>query len=169
MTDAVFSGGRFRPGTGGETFDVINPADGSLVERMPIAGVADVESAVADATEAFGDWSRATPGERSAALTRLAARLDSRAREYAEAETRQTGKPIRLTTEFDVPGSIDNVSFFAGAARHLEGKASAEWDGGSRSASSVRSRPGTTRSRWPCGRSCRPSPRATPSSSSPRR
>ena len=129
MTDAVFSGGRFRPGTSGETFDVTNPADGSLVERMQIASVADVEMAVGAAREAFVDWSRASPSERSSALTALAARLQTRAREYAEAETRQTGKPIRLTTEFDVPGSIDNVAFFAGAARHLEGKAAAEWDG----------------------------------------
>jgi betaine-aldehyde dehydrogenase len=69
------------------------------------------------------------PVERSSALIRLADRLTSRAQEYAETETRQTGKPIRLSTEFDVPGSIDNVAFFAGAARNLEGKAAAEWDG----------------------------------------
>ena len=61
----------------------------------------------------------APPAERSGALNRLAAVLEARSAEYALAETRQTGKPIRLTTEFDVPGSIDNVSFFAGAARHL--------------------------------------------------
>ena len=84
---------------------------------------------MACASDAFPAWSGATPAERSAALTRLAAVLEDRAAEYALVETRQTGKPIRLTTEFDVPGSIDNVSFFAGAARHLEGKASAEWDG----------------------------------------
>jgi betaine-aldehyde dehydrogenase len=69
------------------------------------------------------------PVERSSALIRLADRLSSRAQEYAETESRQTGKPIRLSTEFDVPGSIDNVAFFAGAARNLEGKAAAEWDG----------------------------------------
>jgi betaine-aldehyde dehydrogenase len=69
------------------------------------------------------------PVERSSALIRLADRLTSRAQEYAETESRQTGKPIRLSTEFDVPGSIDNVAFFAGAARNLEGKAAAEWDG----------------------------------------
>jgi betaine-aldehyde dehydrogenase len=129
VTNAVFSGGRSTPGSSGETFDVINPADGSLVERMVIAGVGDVDAAVAAAAAAFPEWSRATPADRSAALLRLAGILDARAEEYALVETRQTGKPIRLTTEFDVPGSIDNVSFFAGAARHLEGKASAEWDG----------------------------------------
>jgi betaine-aldehyde dehydrogenase len=129
VTNAVFSGGRSTPGTSGESFDVTNPADGTLVERMSIASVADVEGAVLAAGDAFSDWSRAAPVERSSALIRLASVLAARAADYALAETRQTGKPIRLTTEFDVPGSIDNVSFFAGAARHLEGKASAEWDG----------------------------------------
>jgi betaine-aldehyde dehydrogenase len=129
VTHAVFSGGQFHAGSSGETFDIVNPANGALVERMTIAGASDVDAAVASAAEAFGDWSRAAPAERSAALTRLAARLETRAPEYALAETTQTGKPIRLTTEFDVPGSIDNVSFFAGAARHLDGKAAAEWDG----------------------------------------
>lgn len=129
MTHAVYCAGKAQPGSSSDTFDVINPADGSLVERMQVADVSDVEQAVQSARTAFEDWSRAAPGERSAALIRLAAVLDSRADEYARVETRQCGKPIRLTTEFDVPGSIDNVSFFAGAARHLEGKASAEWDG----------------------------------------
>jgi betaine-aldehyde dehydrogenase len=129
VTDAVFAGGRALPGSSTETFDVIDPSDGSVVETMRIADASDVDLAVAAATAAFHDWSTAPPAERSGALTRLAARLESRAGEYAAVETSQTGKPIRLTTEFDVPGSIDNVAYFAGAARHLEGKASAEWDG----------------------------------------
>ena len=108
---------------------VIDPADGSVVAEVAWATPADVDAAVRAATAAFGDWSRATPGERSAALHRLAARIESRAQEYALVETRQCGKPIRLSSEFDVPGSIDNISFFAGAARHLDGMASAEWDG----------------------------------------
>jgi betaine-aldehyde dehydrogenase len=59
----------------------------------------------------------------------LAAAMEARAEEYVQTETAQTGKPLRLSREFDVPGSIDNAVFFAGAARNLEGKASAEWDG----------------------------------------
>jgi betaine-aldehyde dehydrogenase len=55
--------------------------------------------------------------------------MQARAEEYAQAETAQAGKPLRLSREFDVPGSIDNAAFFSGAARNLEGKASAEWDG----------------------------------------
>jgi betaine-aldehyde dehydrogenase len=129
VVHAVFAGGTARPGSSGDEFDVINPADGSVVQRMAHADASDVEAAVQAATDAFPEWSGAAPVERSTALHRLAGILAARADEYALVETRQAGKPIRLTTEFDVPGSIDNVAFFAGAARHLEGKASAEWDG----------------------------------------
>ncbi len=129
MADAVFAAGAACAGTSGTHADVVNPADGAVLATIALAGAADVDDAVRAAAEAFPDWSRATPGERSAALTRLAALLQTRADEYALVETRQCGKPIRLTTEFDVPGSIDNVSFFAGAARTLEGRASAEYDG----------------------------------------
>lgn len=108
---------------------ITNPATGEIVEQVPLASAADVDVAVQRAKQAFPHWSALPPVERSGALHRLAARMNERAREYAEVETRQTGKPIRLSTEFDVPGSIDNVDFFAGAARNLEGKAAAEWDG----------------------------------------
>lgn len=129
MTLAVFAGGQARPGTSGTSGDVVDPSTGEVIESIPLAGAADVDDAVAAAAEAFPDWASAPPVERSSALLRLAARLEDRAQEYAETETRQTGKPIRLSTGFDVPGSIDNVAFFAGAARNLDGKAAAEWDG----------------------------------------
>lgn len=129
MTASVFAGGQRREGSTGVTGEVINPADGSVVDSMVLAGADDVDAAVAAARQAFPEWASAPPVARSTALNDLARRLESRAEEYALAETRQTGKPIRLSTEFDVPGSIDNVAFFAGAARNLEGKASAEWDG----------------------------------------
>ena len=112
----------------GETLDVIDPSDGSTVETVGLVGAAEVEAAVEAARRAFPEWSAATPGERSAALHRLAAQVESRAAEYAEVESRQTGKTLRLATEFDVPGSIDNVVFFAGAARQIEGLASGEFD-----------------------------------------
>jgi betaine-aldehyde dehydrogenase len=129
VTDAVVAGGQARPGTSDVVGHVVNPADGSILDSFPLASAADVQVAVRAATQAFPGWAGAAPVERAAALTRLAALLETRAVEYALTETRQTGKPIRLSSEFDVPGSIDNVSFFAGAARHLEGKASAEYDG----------------------------------------
>lgn len=124
-----FIGGRLRPGSSGETFDVTNPANGQVVETVTLADTSDVDAAVAAASAAFPAWSRATPAERAGALNRLAAVLEERAEDFARAETAQAGKPIKLTREFDVPGTIDNVSYFAGAARNLEGKASAEYSG----------------------------------------
>ena len=124
-----FVDGGFRRGTSGESHDVVNPATGAVVASTDLAGPQDVDTAVAAAAAAHAEWSRATPGERAAALTALAAAMAERAEEYAQVETAQSGKPIKLTREFDVPGSIDNVSFYAGAARNLEGRASAEYDG----------------------------------------
>ena len=121
--------GRRRDGSSGVTAPVTDPATGETVEQVVLAGPADVDAAVAAARAAFPMWSAAPPGERAGALTRLAAILDGRADELARTETRQTGKPIRLSTGFDVPGTVDNVSFFAGAARALEGKAAAEYSG----------------------------------------
>ncbi len=121
--------GRYLVGSSGESHDVIDPATGEVVETAALAGAADVDLAVTAAVRAQHEWARATPGERAAALTALAATMGERAEEYAALETAQTGKPIKLTREFDVPGSIDNVSFYAGAARNLEGRASAEYDG----------------------------------------
>jgi betaine-aldehyde dehydrogenase len=124
-----FIAGSRRLGGSGETFDVTDPATGETVEQVALAGPADVDAAVAAARAAFPEWSAAPPVERSTALTRLAALLDERADDLARTESRQTGKPIRLSTGFDVPGTVDNVAFFAGAARALEGKAAAEYSG----------------------------------------
>jgi betaine-aldehyde dehydrogenase len=121
--------GRRQQGGSGEVFDVTDPATGEVVEQVVLADAGDVDAAVAAARAAFPAWSGAPPVERSAGLTRLAAVLAGRAGELARTESRQTGKPIRLTTGFDVPGTIDNVAFFAGAARNLEGKAAAEYSG----------------------------------------
>ncbi|MBF9073917.1 gamma-aminobutyraldehyde dehydrogenase [Streptacidiphilus fuscans] len=126
---AQYIDGALRPGTSGETFEVTSPADGSLVQRVDLASDDDVDAAVAAAKRAFPEWSGATPGARSEALTKLAAILTERADDFARVESAQSGKPIKLTTEFDVPGTIDNTSFFAGAARNLEGKAAGEWSG----------------------------------------
>jgi betaine-aldehyde dehydrogenase len=121
--------GRRRLGSSAETFDVTDPSTGETVEQVRLADASDVDAAVRAARDAFPDWSSAPPVERSAALTRMAVVLESRADELARTETRQTGKPIRLSTGFDVPGTIDNVSFFAGTARHLDGKAAGEYSG----------------------------------------
>ncbi|NBM15308.1 gamma-aminobutyraldehyde dehydrogenase [Streptomyces sp. GC420] len=126
---AQFIGGRLRAGTSERTHTVVDPATGDPVWTYAPAGEQDVDAAVAAAREALPGWAGATPGERSDALHRLAGVLAEQAGDLAAAESLQCGKPIRLTTEFDVPGTVDNTAFFAGAARHLEGKAAGEYSG----------------------------------------
>ncbi|MBT2509699.1 gamma-aminobutyraldehyde dehydrogenase [Streptomyces sp. ISL-98] len=126
---AQFIGGQLRAGTSGRTHAVVNPATGEKVYEYELAGTADVDAAVAAASAAFPGWAATTPGERSEAMHRFAAVLAEQAEDFAYAESLQCGKPIKLTTEFDVPGSIDNTAFFAGAARHLEGKSAGEYSG----------------------------------------
>ncbi len=122
-----FINGTIRASSTGETASVIDPSNGSVVATVTLAGSDDVKLAVQAARDAFPAWSRATPAERSTVLARFATVLEERAEEFAQLESRQAGKPIRLTREFDVPGTIDNVAFFSGAARNLEGKATAEY------------------------------------------
>ena len=113
----------------GKSDVVRDPSNGEVVAEVTLAGAEDVDRAVAAARQAYAEWSRATPADRSGVLTTFARLLSDRAEEIAQLESRIAGKPIRLATEFDVPGTIDNVAFFAGAARNLEGKASAEYSG----------------------------------------
>ncbi|MBP3037365.1 gamma-aminobutyraldehyde dehydrogenase [Arthrobacter sp. zg-ZUI100] len=121
-----FIGGSYRHGRGEEATR-INPATGAAAESLRYANEDDVDAAVAAAKQAFPEWSRTTPAERSDALHALAAELRSRAGLLAAIESEQTGKAIRLATEFDVPGTIDNTVFFAGAARALDGLAAGEY------------------------------------------
>ncbi|MEV7593745.1 gamma-aminobutyraldehyde dehydrogenase [Streptomyces sp. NPDC089922] len=126
---AQYIDGQLRPGTSGRSHTVVDPATGDEVLTYELAGTADVDEAVAAARRAFPGWSGSTPGERSDALHRLAAVLAEQAGDFAYAESLQCGKPIKLSTEFDVPGTIDNTAFFAGAARHLQGQAAGEYSG----------------------------------------
>jgi betaine-aldehyde dehydrogenase len=126
---AQYIGGRLRAGTSGRTQAITDPATGETVHGYELAGTADVDAAVAAARDAFPGWSGATPGERSDALHRFAAVLAGRADDFARVESLQCGKPIRLSTEFDVPGTVDNTAFFAGAARHLQGQSAGEYSG----------------------------------------
>ncbi|RPA65390.1 aldehyde dehydrogenase family protein [Gordonia oryzae] len=116
-------------GGAGPDHTVVDPATGEPVAEVALAGSAEVDAAVSAARAAQRDWGAATPAQRSQVLGALAAALDAQADLLAEQETAHTGKAIRLSREFDVPGSIDNVRFFAGAARILEGKASGEYSG----------------------------------------
>jgi len=124
-----FIDGSYRDGSGEEAVR-INPATGDAAETIRYAGTGDVDSAVAAAKRAFPAWSKATPAERSSAILKLAAELERRAAELAAVETAQTGKSLRMSTNFDVPGTVDNAAFFAGAARHLQGLAAGEYGAG---------------------------------------
>ena len=115
--------------TGGGLHEVINPATGEVVADFALAVPTDVDAAVAAARAALPGWATAAPVDRSAVLATLAELTAEHADDLVAEEVSQTGKPVRLATEFDVPGSIDNIEFFAGAARHLEGKATAEYSG----------------------------------------
>ncbi|WP_081241066.1 gamma-aminobutyraldehyde dehydrogenase [Streptomyces viridosporus] len=126
---AQFIAGRVTKGTSGRTHTVVDPATGEGVLTYELAGADDVDAAVAAAREAFPAWAGATPGERSDALHRFAAVVAERAEDFAQAESLQCGKPLKLSREFDVPGTIDNITFFAGAARHLQGQSAGEYSG----------------------------------------
>ncbi|MGV0853440.1 gamma-aminobutyraldehyde dehydrogenase [Mycolicibacterium phlei] len=113
--------------TGGAAHQVINPASGQAVAEYTAATPADLDTAVAAARAALAEWGTATPADRSSVLFKLAKLAGDASDALVAEEVSQTGKPVRLASEFDVPGSVDNIDFFAGAARHLEGKATAEY------------------------------------------
>ncbi|WP_434597202.1 gamma-aminobutyraldehyde dehydrogenase [Streptomyces sp. A5-4] len=126
---AQYIGGQLRAGTSGRTHAVVNPATGEEIYQYELAGTADVDDAVAAALAAYPGWAAATPAGRSEAMHRFALVLAEQAEDFAYVESLQCGKPIKLSAEFDVPGSVDNTAFFAGAARHLEGKSAGEYSG----------------------------------------
>jgi betaine-aldehyde dehydrogenase len=125
---AMYINGEWEPGSG-QKMDIINPATGDVVHRVPRAGVEDVDRAVRAAREAFDDgrWSGLACGERSAYLLKLADILERRTDELAQLETEETGKPIVLCREGDFPFGIDCLRYFASVARVLEGQATAEY------------------------------------------
>ncbi len=115
-------------GSGG-WIEVVDPATSLPIARVPEGTPDDVDRAVRSARRAFagGRWSRALPAERAAVLLRIADLMEAHGAELAELEARNTGKTLRMARDFDLAGSIDNVRFFAGAARNLEGKAAGEY------------------------------------------
>ncbi len=130
MTDRTlqnFVNGKFTDASDGRTSDVIDPSTGEVYAHAPVSGRQDVDAAMQAAANAFEGWRDATPSERSLALIRLADAIEQRADELIEAETRNTGKPVALTRSEEIPPSADQVRFFAGAARVLEGRSAGEY------------------------------------------
>jgi len=125
-----FVGGEHVEPAEGRTEPVIDPSTGAAFAEAPVSGPTDVDRAVRSAAEAFVGWKRTTPSERSLALLRIADALEDRADELVAAESRNTGKPIALTRHEEIPPMIDQIRFFAGAARVLEGRSAGEYMAG---------------------------------------
>ena len=111
----------------GRTSAVLNPATAEEIAQAPDSTQADVERAVSAARAAFDGWARTTPGERSLALLKLADAIEERADELAELESANAGKPIQAFKDDEIPFMVDNLRFFAGAARNMEGKPAGEY------------------------------------------
>jgi betaine-aldehyde dehydrogenase len=111
----------------GETYDIVNPATGEKYATAPASGPEDVDRAMKAAATAFESWGETTPAERQLALLKMADALEARSDEFVKAECDNTGKPIQLTAEEELPPCVDQLRFFAGAARVLEGKSAGEY------------------------------------------
>src|SRR5215510_7133516 len=122
----MFVDGEFVDSLSGETMEVLNPATGEVIAEVPKAGEEDVDRAVAAAEKAWQTWRDKTPKDRMVLLLQLADVIDENAEELARLESRNVGKPWWVAV--DEPGVMsDNLRFFAGAARNLEGKSAAEY------------------------------------------
>src|SRR5438105_10472175 len=120
-----FVGGKWVDAEGG-TMEVINPATGETIAEVPRATAADVDRAVEAAEQALPDWLEATPKERSELIHKLADVLEQNAEELAQLESVNVGKPLMASRD-EMPFSADNLRFFAGAARIVEGKSAGEY------------------------------------------
>jgi betaine-aldehyde dehydrogenase len=110
--------------------DVINPSTGEVFTTAPVSSEAEVTAAFAAASDAFEGWRDKTPSERSLALLRIADSFEEHAEQLVQAECENTGKPIALTLSEEIPPMIDQIRFFAGAARMLEGRSAGEYMSG---------------------------------------
>ena len=122
-----FVGGEQVDPSDGSFYDVVNPSTGEAYAQAPASGKEDVDRAFEVAERAFESWRDSTPSERQLALLRLADAIEERAEELVRAESENTGKPIGLTMEEEIPAMADQIRFFAGAARVLEGKSAGEY------------------------------------------
>ena len=123
-------GGESVPAADGRTIDLVNPTTGEVFARSPQSGEADVDRAYRAAATAFESWRDSTPSERQRALLRIADVIEAHADELVAIESENTGKPIPVTMAEEIPPMVDQIRFFAGAARVLEGKAAGEYMAG---------------------------------------
>jgi 1-pyrroline dehydrogenase len=121
-----FIDGAWVDSAGGQTLAVENPADGQMIANVPASSDEDVDRAVNAAARAFETWQHTTPQDRSLMLLRLADGIEARADEIGRLESKNAGKPVGAAID-EVPVVVDNLRFFAGAARVMEGKAANEY------------------------------------------
>ncbi|MFM8752886.1 MAG: gamma-aminobutyraldehyde dehydrogenase [Actinomycetota bacterium] len=110
-----------------KTQDLINPATGEVFAKAPVSNAADVDKAMKAAEKAFEVWKETTPGERQKAINKIADAIEARSEELIQIESENTGKPIAVTRAEEIGPMLDQIRFFAGAARHLEGRSAAEY------------------------------------------
>ncbi len=111
----------------GETYDVIDPTTGEVYGRAPMSGAEDVDRAYRAAEAAFAGWGETTPSERQRALLKIADAVEKRTDEFVRVESKDTGKPLGLTASEELAPAVDQIRFFAGAARVLEGRSAGEY------------------------------------------
>jgi len=122
-----FIGGAYVEARSGATSELVDPSTGEVNAEAPVSGAEDVDAAMTAAADAFPAWRDATPSERSLALFRIADAIEARAEELVAVESANTGKPLAVTLAEEIPPMVDQIRFFAGAARHLEGKSAGEY------------------------------------------
>lgn len=110
-----------------KTQDLINPATGEVFAKAPVSNAADIDKAMKSAEKAFEVWKESTPGERQKAINKIADAIEARSEELIQIESENTGKPIAVTRAEEIGPMLDQIRFFAGAARHLEGRSAAEY------------------------------------------
>jgi betaine-aldehyde dehydrogenase len=125
-----FIGGQWTDLSFDKRSELINPSTGEVFATAPVSGETEVDAAVSSAAAAFEGWRDSTPAERSLALLRIADAIESRADEFVKAESLNTGKPLGLTKSEEIPPMVDQIRFFAGAARMLEGRSAGEYMSG---------------------------------------
>jgi betaine-aldehyde dehydrogenase len=125
-----FIDGEYRDSADGKTSAVVNPSTGEIFAHAPVSSEHDIDEACRAARRAFESWRDTTPSERSLALIRIADAIESRADEFVQLESENTGKPVQVTMEEEIPPMVDQIRFFAGAARCLEGRSAGEYMSG---------------------------------------
>ncbi len=124
---ANYIGGEYVAPTSGKYVELLSPVTGQPFAEMPISNGADIDAAVQSAARAFESWRRTTPSERSGYLLKIADAIEARAEEIVAIESENCGKVIAVTMSEEVPPMVDQIRFFAGAARVLEGRGAAEY------------------------------------------